>query len=745
MDLAMNKVLVLPLFSNDDKTAARFTIVSYFPGINEVVLCQQDRRCPKKAFVHIIGQPLKVRHCGVIQLIPWDVLSCERQDFRNADNVRAYESLSLKKNQSYNSLQKAEKRWLKIDEKINKRLDVVTKFEECEQRKLDYFNGDITTEDMRELARGWGVKLDFLCDTLSIYYAFGQCREALIPVYNNCGQGITLPKDAEDAANRFPHGRGRHRLYDNSLKRPSNQQDFDNVMSFFKNDLPQLKYFSLKNLSKEFNAQYATELVYEDKQSRCFYDFVPERFLTLSQFKNLLKKVCGSKSKFEMIRLGSKEFRNKFKIHKSSVLKHVVGPGSMYEIDATVLDVHLVSNYCVAEVLPTGRPILYIVVDVSTTMIAGFHLSLESPNAESVTLALYNAMSDKESFCKQWGYDYQPGDWPCFHVCHSLVIDRGSEYLDAAMARLIRARIGLASIQVTEAYLGRAKGTVEGLFSKLNKQSIHALPGALIKGKAKALKDPSNHASLTISDLYYILIEEIIAHNNTTVLEKKRTQEHLAHHIDPLPRDLWNWGMKELMYGGNTVSPKVLMSALLPQQTARVTKQGVILNKTKITYQTKDANFEDLRQEIVIDRSRSDYEINVMYLPSCNQHVWYNMGSTDQSFITFDLADSNINLKNLHMAESHAILEDVTVFKSKMRHVNAVEDAVRTKRVKVRIDLNKKLLSKLRRSEGKSAAKGTEANKVPDLFAQAQNNANTVFTALEQQQHACIKNVKLGA
>jgi hypothetical protein len=483
-------------------------------------------------------------------------------------------------------------------------------------------------------------------------------------------------------------------------------------------------------LCSEFNAEYATELIYEDDYGRQIYDYVPERFLTLSQFKTLLRRACGSKAKFDQIKHGSKEFRNKFKTLTSSVLKHVVSPGHMYEIDATVLDVHLISQFCTEEVLPVGRPILYSVVDVATNMIVGFHLSLNGANAESVSLALFNAMSDKEKFCKQWGYDYREGDWPCRHVCHSLVIDRGSEYLDDAMARLVKQNIGIASIQVTEAYLGRAKGSVEGLFNKLNKKRIHALPGALLKGKAKAKKDPSKNAVLTIADLYYILIDEIIAHNNTTPLQKKRTQEHLAYKVKPLPRELWNWGIEELMDGGTIAQPKDVMSALLPRKLAKVNRQGVTLIKDKITYQTKDQKFEEFRQDMVVEKKRSDYEIEVMVLPSWNQQVWLQMGNDANDIITFELADTNAELKNLHFAEAFAILEEQSVFESQTRYTNSIDDALRTKNINGRIAKNRERLRSLSRSEGKSAAQGTNANRKVDEYHEAQNNAETVCSAL---------------
>ncbi|MDO6536262.1 hypothetical protein [Alteromonas stellipolaris] len=733
MDLAINKVLVAPPLHSNDTRPARFTVVEYDYGSDIVVLCQQDRKSPKKPFVHRIGSPIKLTHCSATEYVDWHLFSSESQSFSDVAHVRYYRDLWLSQNIPRGKPKTIEnffKRRKKLEKKVEAKQRVVNAFEQIAQRKIAFFNGEIPTKCFKNFAKNLGVTYDFVWDTLSVYYAFGQCEAAIIPATGNSGRNTALPKNARDAERRFPKGRGRKRKSNNQYKRVSNEEDHKDVNTFLKSNFGNTKYFSLKHLCKVYNAEYATKLIYEDDYGRKIYDYIPEKFLTISQFKTRLFRACGGRAKFEKIKQGAKEFRNKFKVQTSTVMKHVVGPGHMYEIDATVLDVHLISKYCTEEELPIERPILYSVVDVSTNIIAGFHLSLNGANAEAVTLALFNAMSDKEQFCKQWGYDYQPGDWPCHHVCHTLVIDRGAEYLDEAMSALIKSQIGLASIQVTEAYLGRAKGSVEGLFNKLNKSCIHGLPGALIKGRAKAKKDPSNHATYTIDNLYYILIEEIIAHNNQTILKKKVTQEHLANGIRGIPRELWNWGMEELMDGGKKVDPKTLMSALLPKKKASVSKTGVMLSKEGFNYQTSNKQFEELRQEISIVQKGSEFEIEVMALPSWNQKVWLQMGTTPNDIIAFDLADSNELLKNLHFAEASAILEEQAVFASDARHANSVDDSIRVRKQRDIAASNREKMRGLMRSEGKSPAKGRQANTKVDRFYEAQNNANTVCAAM---------------
>lgn len=52
----------------------------------------------------------------------------------------------------------------------------------------------------------------------------------------------------------------------------------------------------------------------------------------------------------------------------------VLGPGSRYEIDATIADIYLVSDSDRACIV--GRPTIYFVVDVFSRMVVGFILVL---------------------------------------------------------------------------------------------------------------------------------------------------------------------------------------------------------------------------------------------------------------------------------------------------------------------------------------------------------------------------------
>jgi putative transposase len=82
-----------------------------------------------------------------------------------------------------------------------------------------------------------------------------------------------------------------------------------------------------------------------------------------------------------------------------------VGPGlrpemplDLYQIDHTPADVIVVSEL---DRKPIGRPWLTLVIDVASRMIAGFHLSLDSPSSASVALAISHAVLPNQKFLAQ--------------------------------------------------------------------------------------------------------------------------------------------------------------------------------------------------------------------------------------------------------------------------------------------------------------------------------------------------------
>ena len=86
------------------------------------------------------------------------------------------------------------------------------------------------------------------------------------------------------------------------------------------------------------------------------------------------------------------------------------GPGYIVQLDSTVGDVYLVSEFDRARII--GRPVIYIIIDVFSHLITGLSVSLDGPSWHGAMHALENMTRDKVSFCREYNYTITEADWP---------------------------------------------------------------------------------------------------------------------------------------------------------------------------------------------------------------------------------------------------------------------------------------------------------------------------------------------
>ncbi len=83
-----------------------------------------------------------------------------------------------------------------------------------------------------------------------------------------------------------------------------------------------------------------------------------------------------------------------------------MGPGAKYQIDATVGDIYLVSQFDRSDII--GRPVMYFVMDSYSRMVTGMYVGLEGPSWAGAMMAIENAASDKVALLFViWGYNYR--------------------------------------------------------------------------------------------------------------------------------------------------------------------------------------------------------------------------------------------------------------------------------------------------------------------------------------------------
>lgn len=82
---------------------------------------------------------------------------------------------------------------------------------------------------------------------------------------------------------------------------------------------------------------------------------------------------------------------------------------------------------------------------------------------------------------------------------------------------------------------------------------------------------------LDLHDLRKLIIVAILHHNKTTRLEQYRLdQDMIADHVEPVPLDLWTWGIKNRSGHLRKFSDDRLRLNLLPEVDATVTPKGLL-------------------------------------------------------------------------------------------------------------------------------------------------------------------------
>lgn len=272
-------------------------------------------------------------------------------------------------------------------------------------------------------------------------------------------------------------------------------------------------------------------------------------------------------------RAGTRKYNLLHRVALQSSTDRVTGPGSFYQVDATIGDVYLLSSIVPGRII--GRPVIYIVIDAFSRMIVGLHVGLDGPSWLGMMLALENAFSSKIDFCRRFGITIDPALWPCEHICDSLLGDRG-ELLSQQGDHVVRS----LNIELLNTGSWRAdwKGIVECKFHTINDDVIHWMPGAVYDLRERGSPDYRRDATLTLQDFTRIMIK-LALHHNTRKHIRGDDSLPLGYPYpasgDPTPLELWNWGILNRSGHLRAADPARVRANLLPGGQAAVTGKGI--------------------------------------------------------------------------------------------------------------------------------------------------------------------------
>ena len=289
-------------------------------------------------------------------------------------------------------------------------------------------------------------------------------------------------------------------------------------------------------------------------------------------------------------------------------------PGAAFQIDATIADVYLVKENDRSAIV--GRPVMYFVMDAYTRMVTGMHITFRYPSWTDAILALDNTMGDKTEYCRRFGINISAEDWPCMQLPSAIIADRGE--MESKAADVLVSGLGIR-LENTPPYRGDLKGVIEQHFRVINLEMSDLLPGKVKKDFGeRGSRDYRLDAKLDIRQFTRIIIRCVLFYNNSHFMEGYRKEPQMrSMGILPVPKELWNFGLKYRSGGLQAISREKVRYTLLPKEEGSVTERGIAFHD--MFYTCQEAASENWFSQA---RINGRWKVTVAYDPSSTAFVY---------------------------------------------------------------------------------------------------------------------------
>lgn len=332
---------------------------------------------------------------------------------------------------------------------------------------------------------------------------------------------------------------------------------------------------------------------------------------TLEQFKYHYRLFMNRNLRRSILkRVGTRAFNLRHREKTGNAKNQGPGPTAIYQIDATLADIYLVSRLNRRKIV--GRPVIYAVVDVFSHMIVGICVRLEGEGWQGVRLALENAVTDKVSFCAEYGIEITEETWPAHYLCEHLTGDRGP--LESKNGDNIPRSLNIR-LSNTAPYRADWKGLIEQIFRLLNIRVIHALPGAVEPKHERGDGDYRLDAVLDIYQFTRIVIKTVLLHNLQCRIENfSFDADMIEDEVEPYPVDIFTWGIENRSGSPREIDRELVMINLLPEAEATVTEYGLKFGPAFYTcdmiekegWRFKAGNTKTWRERVAFHPRRAD-------------------------------------------------------------------------------------------------------------------------------------------
>lgn len=344
------------------------------------------------------------------------------------------------------------------------------------------------------------------------------------------------------------------------------------------------------------------------------------------------------------------------------------GPGSRFQIDATVGDIYLVSRHNREWII--GRPVIYIVIDVFSRMIVGVYVGLEGPSWIGAAMALANTVSDKVKFCedyKKYDVNVADDDWPCHYLPQKIVCDRG-EMAGKNLEPLLE-NLGVFN-ELAAPYRPDWKGIVENQFNLINQKVKPIVPGTFDRDLLDSRVGPEYRldAKLDIEQFTAIIILYIIRHNKRYMHNFVLEPQMIADGVKAIPSEIWRWGIKNRSGRLQQRPENIVKLCLMPTDKASITKEGIKFKQMRYTsaQAIKDKWFEKAA-------NKKGWKVKICYDPR-NMNYIYIPGPGYRSYEVCRLMDHQAQYRDKSLYEIEYWLKQQELIWNKNKKTSNQDD-----------------------------------------------------------------------
>lgn len=498
-----------------------------------------------------------------------------------------------------------------------------------------------------DYANRTGIDRKKITRLLNLYWRYGQTKNAFLPAYANCGgkgkerQIVTGTLGAPKSSRTLAMGR--------APKYVLRTADKENIRKVLNASYLKTSGVALTECYKEYLRRYHSEQI--KIAAACQTAPVVPSFRQFSYWKERFFSKDTVLRKRSSVRVYLLKKRGVL----GSAAQNDFVPGSCFEIDATVADVHIVSSF--GKQYALGRPTVYSIVDRATLMIVGFHVSLYHASWRAARQALVNCFLPKAEYCAQYGLTIDESEWPCSHVPKQLMCDNG-EMLGLQPQDKV---VPFTELCFAPAYRPDYKPFVERRFKILNDKLLHNLIGSTRGGKVvRGDRDPRRDSLYTLREVTTMLIDAALEHNRD--IQKSLAFKHpllIENNLSPTPLNAWKINVSKHMHALSHVEPSEVIASLLPPEQVSMTRSGI--KYKEMYYASLQAEDEKLA---AIARTDGRWQLDARIDDNTVNYIYVRLNDKE-GFTKCYLTPRNPVFKDLPVSEAEFILDWFDIQKEK--------------------------------------------------------------------------------